>query len=338
MKHMNRMKKHRSKWNFISMMPVCDVIMLIILYSAIIISALVAVITLFVYPISEDLRVKCELMSLDYGRLKNLMDMTGLAKGKDTVEIGERIKCIQKNSYCDTASAALIEKLQSLKRTSSTLVETDALLREQTKNCSSGFMKIWTDQQTDFWQRRIEKLCEKPQRELRLNEIRFDDSPNGYIEAFIELGNYYCLVLDLYDKCTEERVEVIDENLLRFKFDRYDEFDMDPQDLKCAKEKIKQLVDRYGSYRKIQIRGHCDQRGGDEYNYLLSFRRALYVGNVIKIHLKKQGLIEGKDYFISLIGFGKSRLLPKAEGEEEEHYYSRCRRIELAFQRLSTRD
>lgn len=60
---------------------------------------------------------------------------------------------------------------------------------------------------------------------------------------------------------------------------------------------------------KIQIEGHCDQRGGIQYNIALGERRA----NAAKNFLVDQGV---KTDRISTISFGKEHLLDNAETEE----------------------
>ena len=62
---------------------------------------------------------------------------------------------------------------------------------------------------------------------------------------------------------------------------------------------------------KIQIEGHCDQRGGIQYNLGLGEKRA----NAVKKFLVDQGVAANR---ISTISFGKER--PVAQGETEEAY------------------
>lgn len=60
---------------------------------------------------------------------------------------------------------------------------------------------------------------------------------------------------------------------------------------------------------KIQIEGHCDQRGGIQYNIALGEKRA----NAAKKYLEDVGIAGDR---ITTISFGKERLLDTASTEE----------------------
>jgi peptidoglycan-associated lipoprotein len=62
---------------------------------------------------------------------------------------------------------------------------------------------------------------------------------------------------------------------------------------------------------KIQIEGHCDQRGGVEYNVALGEKRA----NSVKKYLAGQGISDDR---ISVISFGKEK--PVDNGTTEDAY------------------
>ena len=62
---------------------------------------------------------------------------------------------------------------------------------------------------------------------------------------------------------------------------------------------------------KIQIEGHCDARGGIQYNLALGEKRA----NAVKKYLSEQGIAADR---IAIISFGKER--PAAQGDSEEAY------------------
>jgi peptidoglycan-associated lipoprotein len=62
---------------------------------------------------------------------------------------------------------------------------------------------------------------------------------------------------------------------------------------------------------KIQIEGHCDQRGGIQYNIALGEKRA----NAAKKYLEDQGISEDR---ITTISFGKER--PLDPGTTDEAY------------------
>lgn len=62
---------------------------------------------------------------------------------------------------------------------------------------------------------------------------------------------------------------------------------------------------------KIQIEGHCDQRGGIQYNIALGEKRA----NVTRKYMADQGIAEDR---MSVISFGKEK--PLDNGTTEEAY------------------
>lgn len=89
----------------------------------------------------------------------------------------------------------------------------------------------------------------------------------------------------------------------------YDSFSLDEQ----AKGVLKTNADilKEKASVKIQIEGHCDQRGGIQYNIALGEKRA----NATKSHLVDMGIAADR---ISTISFGKER--PLDAGTSEEAY------------------
>jgi hypothetical protein len=74
--------------------------------------------------------------------------------------------------------------------------------------------------------------------------------------------------------------------------------------------------------KKLVIIGHTDYFGGDSYNMNLSTQRAEFVAD----ELIRRG-IDRK--LLKIIARGKTQLLPKLEGESDETFRLRCRRIEF---------
>ncbi len=184
--------------------------------------------------------------------------------------------------------------------------------------------------QRSFWGDRVTELCVPP-----------PEAPPTPGRGVLELARGLEALRDFrdgtwasYRDCVEERVEVIPEDLLRFSFNRSDAFDMPPEAIEQAKNKIRALVDSHRDRRRILVRGHTDRKGTDEYNYALSADRAWYVGRIVLAHLSAQGLIPGRDVELIPEGLGKSRPVDRRPGESDEAFDSRCRRIELAFQRI----
>lgn len=80
------------------------------------------------------------------------------------------------------------------------------------------------------------------------------------------------------------------------------------------------IMKEHGSL-KVQIEGHCDQRGGTEYNIALGERRANAVRNYLE-DLKVTGAR------MTIISYGKERLLDPADNEAA---YAKNRRANFAI-------
>jgi peptidoglycan-associated lipoprotein len=101
--------------------------------------------------------------------------------------------------------------------------------------------------------------------------------------------------------------EVFETKLLKdihFDFDRYD---IRPGDEEILKENAA-LLRKYPK-TKIQIEGHCDERGTVEYNLALGERRA----NNTKKYLVSLGIASNR---ISTISYGKEKPLESGHSEE----------------------
>ena len=193
-----------------------------------------------------------------------------------------------------------------------------------------------------FWTARARELCEPPP---PVPQFYCEDdylSELDELDNMAELARFQQAVWQIYEACKEESLVNIPESLLHFTSDRYDSFHphMTEREVEEAFEKIMMYVDEHvfgKKQRKIYVRGHCDDLDTREYNYLLSFNRAYYVSMKIMEHLTKRGYREGEDYLLYMEGMGESRLLPKEEDENISSWRSRCRRIELAFQKMNPR-
>jgi outer membrane protein OmpA-like peptidoglycan-associated protein len=185
--------------------------------------------------------------------------------------------------------------------------------------------------QRTFWSKRASELCVPPAETPAPARTR---AIVDVTSALTALRAFRDDIWASYRDCVDERVEVIPEQLLRFAFDRSDAFDMTPNAVEEAQSRIRALVDDNRDRRRIFVRGHTDWKGTDEYNYALSADRAWYVGRVVLAHLTSQGLIAGRDFELIPEGLGESRPVEPNANESPEVHESRCRRIEIAFQRV----
>lgn len=84
----------------------------------------------------------------------------------------------------------------------------------------------------------------------------------------------------------------------------YDSYTLDEENKNLLKSNVQILKDQTSI--KIQVEGHCDSRGGIQYNLALGEKRA----NAVKKFLIDQGIASTR---ISIISFGKEKLLDTAE-------------------------
>jgi peptidoglycan-associated lipoprotein len=105
---------------------------------------------------------------------------------------------------------------------------------------------------------------------------------------------------------------------IHFDFDRYD---LTEEARKLLTENATVLANHPSL--KIQIEGHCDERGNSAYNLALGERRAASA----KLYLIKLGVQEGR---ISTISYGKERPLDPGHTEEAWAKNRRCHFVILS--------
>jgi peptidoglycan-associated lipoprotein len=101
--------------------------------------------------------------------------------------------------------------------------------------------------------------------------------------------------------------EVFESKLLKDIHFDFDKYNIRPEDAEILKENAV-LLKRYARV-KVQIEGHCDERGTTEYNLALGERRA----NSAKRYLVSLGISPDR---ISTISYGKERPLDPGHNEE----------------------
>jgi len=101
--------------------------------------------------------------------------------------------------------------------------------------------------------------------------------------------------------------EVFESKLLKDIHFNYDKYDIDREDEGILKENAAFL--KKNPKMKIQIEGHCDERGTTEYNLALGERRA----NSAKKYLVSLGITSDR---ISTISYGKERPLDRGHNEQ----------------------
>ena len=101
--------------------------------------------------------------------------------------------------------------------------------------------------------------------------------------------------------------EVLESKLLKDVYFDFDRYDVRPQDVTILKENAAVLM-KYPRL-KVQIEGHCDEKGTAEYNLALGERRA----NSVKKYLISLGVPADR---LSTISYGKE--MPVDPGHNEE--------------------
>lgn len=99
----------------------------------------------------------------------------------------------------------------------------------------------------------------------------------------------------------------------------FDSFVLDDTAKKTLRGNAQTLKDH--SALKIQVEGHCDQRGGIQYNIALGEKRA----NTAKKFLIDQGISADR---VSIVSFGKERPIDPSENEEA---YAKNRRANFVI-------
>lgn len=100
---------------------------------------------------------------------------------------------------------------------------------------------------------------------------------------------------------------------------KYDSFDIDSEGRQAIATNVEIL--KAHPTVKVQIEGHCDQRGGIQYNIALGEKRA----NTVRDAVKKAGISADR---LSTISYGKERLLDPSMTEEA---YAKNRRANFAI-------
>jgi len=101
--------------------------------------------------------------------------------------------------------------------------------------------------------------------------------------------------------------EVFESSLLKDIHFDFDKYDIRPRDAEILKENAA-LLTKYPKV-KIQVEGHCDERGTNEYNLALGERRA----NAAKKYLLSLGITTDQ---ISSISYGEEKPLETGHNEE----------------------
>jgi outer membrane protein OmpA-like peptidoglycan-associated protein len=182
--------------------------------------------------------------------------------------------------------------------------------------------------QRRFWDSRAKELCAGSPPAPALPAAPAGD-PISQLGVLARIAPLIEATWTSYANCLEPATVTISEDLLHFKFNRFDEFE-DPPD--AAYRLILDQVQRnLTTHSEVYIFGHTDVQGPEANNNRLSYQRARHVADVIEQDLVKRGLGRQRGYNLYPVGRGISAVLPRLAGEDDEDWYKRCRRIEISF-------
>ena len=115
--------------------------------------------------------------------------------------------------------------------------------------------------------------------------------------------------------------QVWESTLLKDIHFQFDQYDLTEEARNILTEDAKVLSKN--SSLKIQIEGHCDERGNNQYNLALGERRAMSA----KLYLVKLGVQESR---LSTISYGKERPVDPGHSEEAWATNRRCHLVILS--------
>lgn len=153
-------------------------------------------------------------------------------------------------------------------------------------------------------ERREREAREKETREKEAARIREEEARKAQAEKEKEKEFERSLVAK---KTPGIEGEVLESKLLKDIHFDFDKYDIRPGDALILKENAALLMKH--PTVKIQIEGHCDERGTNEYNLALGERRA----NSARKYLISLGIAESQ---ISIISYGEERPLDPGHNEE----------------------
>jgi peptidoglycan-associated lipoprotein len=107
----------------------------------------------------------------------------------------------------------------------------------------------------------------------------------------------------------------------RYYFD-FNSNDVYPQYVRCIQAQGNYLSSH--SSAKVRLEGHCDNRGSQEYNVALGWRRA----NAVKNILLQRGVAPGQ---ITAFSWGAQKQISKAAGDSMETWWAKNRRVDLFY-------
>ena len=151
-------------------------------------------------------------------------------------------------------------------------------------------------------ERAARERAEKEAREREIARMRDEEAKKALTQKQKEFEKSL-----VAKKQTGIEGEIFESKLLKDIYFDFDRYDIGPKEAEILKENATVLQKLPNA--KIQIEGHCDERGTNEYNLALGERRA----NSTKKYLISLGISAGR---VSTISYGEERPLDSGHNEE----------------------
>ena len=196
----------------------------------------------------------------------------------------------------EKAKAEAERKAQEAKEREAIRIKEQEAKREQARREQEKREQERKEQEKRELERREQEKREQEKREQERREQEKRERERGELEKTLVARKSPGIEGEVYESSLLKDI--------RFDFDRYD---IRVEDIQAMKDNAALLM-KYPSV-KIQIEGHCDERGTGEYNLALGERRA----NSAKRYIVSLGIAEGR---ISTISYGEEN--PVDPGHHED--------------------
>lgn len=329
------------------LLPAVDLMLLVVLFLLIAFAAVTLVIRAHILPIEKVEDAETRRLIASRTTVLRLCETAGQWSAAGLVPEHEMRTLMglcadveqidpESNQTQGARSAYVLQRLKQIGTKAEPLQDIATRLEARYGQVSGEMLRIRATRQVLLWQKRAQELCElKETRPVApdLSAIPPLDDPLVFAQAAERYGQD---VWDQHVKCVESKTETIDEDLLRFRTNTVVP-EMTPDEEQKAWSRIFGWVDQYlpQGFSQIFVEGHCDPTGTDDRNDQLSLERAQFVADAILKHLTENGNSRalGQGYEVHIHGYAARRRLEPQHGESEPHWYSRLRRIEIAFRR-----
>jgi peptidoglycan-associated lipoprotein len=205
----------------------------------------------------------------------------------------------------EEAKRALVEKELEAERESADRLEAKRAVRErELKWKEEEAKRTLAEKELEAERESADRL--EAERALRERELKWKEEEARRARAEKEMEFEKTLVAKKYPGIEGE---VFESTQLQDVYFDYDKHDIRPRDIEILQQTAALLM-RHPNV-KIQIEGHCDERGSQEFNLALGERRA----NSVKQYLISLGIAHDR---ISTISYGEEK--PVDPGHTEEAY------------------